>query len=91
LCQGECHQHNLWANLRLLGACAKLTDEQLDASAPGTYGRIRDTLVHLFRAEERFVARRTDQPPVSPLVLGEFPGIETLRAYARTRAAAARG
>lgn len=77
------YKHNLWANLLLLDACAPLTDEQLDASAPGTYGRIRDTLVHLFRAEERYLVRLTGQPPESPLRRGEFPGIATLRAHAR--------
>ncbi len=77
------YKHNLWANLHLLDACAHLTDEQLDASAPGTYGRIRDTLVHLFRAEERYLIRLTGQPPESPLRPGEFPGIATLREHAR--------
>jgi uncharacterized damage-inducible protein DinB len=77
------YKHNLWANLRLLDACARLTDEQLDASAPGTYGRIRDTLVHLFRAEESYLARLTGQPPENRLRRGEFPGIEALRERAR--------
>ena len=30
--------HNLWANLRLLERCAKLSDEQLSTSIAGTYG-----------------------------------------------------
>ena len=32
--------HNLWANLRLLEQCAKLTSEQLDATLSGGYGSI---------------------------------------------------
>ena len=42
-------EHNTGANLRLLDFCAGLSDEQLDASAPGTFGRVRDTLVHIVR------------------------------------------
>ena len=42
-------EHNTGANLRLLDFCARLSDEQLDASAPGTFGRVRDTLVHIVR------------------------------------------
>jgi uncharacterized damage-inducible protein DinB len=51
------YKHHLWANLGLLDACAHLTDKQLNASAPGTYGRIGDTLVHPVRAEESYLAR----------------------------------
>jgi uncharacterized damage-inducible protein DinB len=42
-------EHNTGTNLRLLDFCARLSDEQLDASAPGTFGRVRDTLVHIVR------------------------------------------
>lgn len=77
------YRHNLWANLHLLDACAQLTDEQLDASAPGTYGRIRDTLVHLFRAEASYLAQLTQRPPERRLSPDEFPGVEALREHAR--------
>jgi uncharacterized damage-inducible protein DinB len=77
------YKHNLWANLRLLDACATLTDEQLDASTPGTYGCIRATLLHLFRAEAGYLARLTETEPESQLRYDVFPGIETLREHAR--------
>ena len=76
-------KHNLWANLRLLDACAQLTDEQLDTSVPGTYGSIRDTVVHLLRGEENYLTHLTGHQPQSSLTPGEFPGIETLREHAR--------
>ena len=76
-------KHHLWANLGLVDACAHLTDEQLDASAPGTYGRIRDTLVHLFRAEESYLIRLTGREQADRLEREVFPGIEALRAHAR--------
>ncbi len=80
----ELYRHNLWANLRLLDACAVLGDEHLDASAPGTYGRVRDTLVHLFAAEERYVALLSGQRPERPLSERDpFPGFAELREHAR--------
>jgi uncharacterized damage-inducible protein DinB len=77
------YKHNLWANLGLLDACALLTDEQLQASAQGTYGPIRDTLVHLFRAEDSYLARLMGRQPEDLLRVGEFPGVEPLREHAR--------
>ena len=79
----ELFKHNLWANLRLLDVCAGLDATQLDATAPGTYGSIRDTLVHLFGAEGRYVALLHSQSP-DP-TFGErvgFPGWEELRCRA---------
>jgi uncharacterized damage-inducible protein DinB len=77
------YRHNQWANLRLLDACAQLSDEQLTASARGTYGRISDLLVHVLRAEDGYLARVTGRQPEDRLTVGTFPGIETLRAHAR--------
>lgn len=80
----ELFQHNLWANQCLLDACAKLSDDQLDASAPGTYGRIRDTLVHLVGAEQHYVAVLTGDQPERPLRHDEaFPGIADLQERVR--------
>jgi len=71
--------HNTWANLRLLDACASLTEEQLDANVPGTFGAIRDTLLHIVGAEVSYVARVTGRRPENPPVRGQFPGIDKLR------------
>ena len=48
----EQFRHNLWANLKLLDACAQLPPERLRADAPGTFGSIYRTLMHIVRAEE---------------------------------------
>lgn len=80
----ELFQHNLWANLRLIDACAELSDEQLDAGAPGTYGRARDTLVHLVATEERYVTLLTGKQPEQPLrESAGFPGFDVLRERAQ--------
>jgi uncharacterized damage-inducible protein DinB len=75
----ELFRHNLWANLTLLDACAPLTDAQLDATVPGTYSTIRDTLKHLAGAEHRYVALLTDSKPTRSIEREEWPGIDGLR------------
>jgi uncharacterized damage-inducible protein DinB len=74
--------HNLWANLRLLDACASLEDVALDALLPGTYGNIRASWLHLSQGEEGYVFRFTSERPTNSLrgVTG-FPGFDVLRAH----------
>ena len=73
-------KYNLWANLRLLDACAQLTDAQLDATTIGTFGSMRDTLVHLVASEEGYARSLTGASPTPPLEeSGAFPGLDILR------------
>ena len=74
------YKHNLWANLQMLDTCEKLSDEQLDATFPGTYGCIRDTLLHLFGAEERYVDRLTGRPRGPHREREGFKSFDELRA-----------
>ncbi len=76
-------RHNTWANVRLLDACADLSEEQLAANVPGTFGTIRDTLLHIVGAEVSYVARTTGRLPGEPPKRGEFPGIDRLREAAK--------
>ena len=79
----EFFKHNRWANLRLLDACANLTDSQLQAALSGTYGAISATLVHLLAAEGRYVGFLTGQMPDQPLHEDNgFPGFDVLRQHA---------
>jgi len=74
--------YNLWANLRLLDACAHLSDAQLDATTKGTFGSVRETLMHLFSAEEGY-ARHFNFTGATPTPrlneLSTFPGFDELR------------
>ncbi len=75
-------KYNLWANLRLLDACAHLSDAQLDATAKGTFGSVRETLMHLFAAEEGYARHYnfTGTAPTPRLAdLTTFPGFDELR------------
>jgi len=71
-------RHNAWASLKLLDFCAGLSDEQLDATAVGTYGSIRDTLVHLIYAEVSYVERVNGKLPQNLPSEDPFPGFEAL-------------
>jgi uncharacterized damage-inducible protein DinB len=50
-------RHGVWANERLVERCRALTGEQLDLTAPGTYGTIRKTLAHIVASEEGYLVR----------------------------------
>lgn len=63
-------QHNLWANLCLFEACAALTPEQLQASIPGAFGTIIQTLEHIASSEHSYFSRistgrRSDSGPLT--------------------------
>jgi uncharacterized damage-inducible protein DinB len=77
----EALRYNKWANLRLLGVCGQLKKSQLELTAPGTYGTIAATWLHLVGAERRYLWRlggnigRFSQHR-------KFPGIATLKKQA---------
>lgn len=56
-------EHNHWANLRAVEACAGLTDTQLDATMHGTAGSVRDTMMHIAGAEQRYVMQMSGRQP----------------------------
>lgn len=73
-------KYNLWANILLLDACEQLTDAQLDATVIGTFGSIRETLMHLFGAEEGYAGALTGNIPTPRLKdLTAFVGFDELR------------
>src|SRR5262245_52291505 len=73
----ELFRHKTWATLLLIEACQRLGEDALNATAPGTYGTIRDTLHHLVGADERYLATVTGERPAHPLT-GERVSLETL-------------
>lgn len=77
----ELFEHNLWANLALVDACAGLSPEQLDGKPEdGVYGAIGETLHHIANAEGRYVWRIKGSPDVAPPSENEgLPGIEEIR------------
>ncbi len=53
-------EHNNWANLRILGVCSALSDEQLDAQ-PHTLKQwsIRQNLIHLVESQQGYLSLLT--------------------------------
>lgn len=83
------YRHNRWANLLLLDLCASVGAETLDANTPSGHGSVRDTLLHLFAAEQRYVAALTNQPPQQPIREGSGPAdLATLRLVAEANSEA---
>jgi uncharacterized damage-inducible protein DinB len=74
--------YNRWGNLHLIDACSNLTPDQLASSAPGTYGSIYDTLVHIIRAEAGYYRRLTGVQLDPPFSWEDHPQLPKIRPYA---------
>jgi len=71
------YRHKTWATLRLIEYCQGIDAEHLDATIPGTYGTIRETLRHLVEAEEGYFyrvsgERLSERMPKGPVALDEL-------------------
>lgn len=77
----EFFQYNHWANQELMGICEKLSDEIITAGIPGTYGSIRDTFVHLLKAEISFLKRIHGAYPEPGFKWDENPSLSQMMAY----------
>jgi uncharacterized damage-inducible protein DinB len=81
----ELFRHNVWANERLFDACDGLSEAQLDETLFGTFGSIRNTLMHIVGAQERIAAALAGMEQVSvSRERAPFPGLAALREGART-------
>jgi uncharacterized damage-inducible protein DinB len=56
-------EHHLWATETLIDHLDRLPAEQLDASVPGTYGSMIDTLTHMIDGDTRYLLRLRDPTP----------------------------
>jgi uncharacterized damage-inducible protein DinB len=74
--------YNKWANVELLEQCGGLTADQLELTAPGTYGTIAATWVHILVAEQRYLRRIAGIEPVLSYE-DPFPGVDALKEHAR--------
>jgi uncharacterized damage-inducible protein DinB len=59
----ELIRHKTWATRKLVALCQSLDPALVDSTAPGTYGTIRKTLVHMVNADRSYCRRlRGEQP-----------------------------
>lgn len=79
----ELFRYNKWANLTLLQACRMLTDQQLDVSAPGASGSVRELLVHIVGGQQTFILRTKGRQHEGELNRSSaWPGLDRLVALA---------
>jgi uncharacterized damage-inducible protein DinB len=55
--------HKTWATRKLIALCKTLDPSMVDTTAPGTYGTIRQTLVHLVNADRNYYRRLCSEQP----------------------------
>ena len=79
----ELYRHMTWSTLHLIEYCQKLADEHLDATTPGTFGTIRETLHHLVRAEEGYFRLVTGERLSERLTEGVTVPLDELAARIR--------
>jgi uncharacterized damage-inducible protein DinB len=70
--------HHAWATAELLAFCRGLDEETLEATVPGTYGTIIETLQHLVDAEASYLYRLTGAWPAHPWRDDEAVGLDVL-------------
>jgi uncharacterized damage-inducible protein DinB len=56
-------RHNAWANRELLAFCRDLSDDELAASVPGTFGGIVVTFNHILNSEASYHFRVSERRP----------------------------
>ncbi len=84
----ELIRYNNWANAKVFAACLTLTEEQLAASAPGSYGSIHATLGHIIAAEADYINRLTGEGPQPPFQWEDRPGLDDIFAFSSIVASA---
>ena len=80
-------RHDVWATKMLLERCRSLTKEQLQLTAPGTYGTIQKTLAHIVRANEGYLNTYGLIPQPFIEVADDTPVDEIASRLARVRGA----
>lgn len=75
--------YNAWATNTLVNFCRALTDEQLDARAPGASGSVRELLVHLVGAQQTNILRTKGRHNEGELARwSAWPGFDVLHEIA---------
>jgi uncharacterized damage-inducible protein DinB len=70
------YDYSYWANAKLFAAMRQLTAEQFTQNVAGSYGSIRNTLVHAMSAEWGWIAR-CGGPARGPQLKGEdYPALD---------------
>jgi len=73
-------EYGYWANAKLLAVVSQLTPEQFTQQVAGSYGSIRNTLVHTLSAEWGWLDRCGGPPPArgAALKADDFPTLDSI-------------
>jgi len=75
-------RYQRWANEQMFIALDSLGDDALAAEGAGTFGSIRDMLVHVSASQANFLAAMTGTAPSGEITQGmQFPGLGIMRAH----------
>ena len=70
--------YGYWANRKMFEAASQLTPEQFTQVVAGSYGSIRNTLVHTLSAEWGWLSRCGGHERGAPLNPADYPTMESL-------------
>jgi uncharacterized damage-inducible protein DinB len=76
---GRLYNYAYWANGRLLGAVAELSDEEFTRNVAGSYGSVRNTFVHVLSAEWGWLERCGGLARGPKLQPEAFPTVSAIR------------
>ncbi len=77
---GRMFEHHVWANQRLIDACAGLDGPVLEATLPGMVGSILEMWVHIALNDQHYLSSLTQSPPSNPITRAAgFPGFDVIR------------
>lgn len=72
------YDYSYWANRKLFGVISTLTSEQFTQPVAGSYGSIRNTMVHVLSAEAGWLDRCGGPKRGPRLKPDDFPTVESL-------------
>jgi uncharacterized damage-inducible protein DinB len=72
------YDYSYWANKKLFEVLAGLTPEQFTEAVAGSYGSVRNTMVHVLSAEWGWLDRCGGAPRGPALVASDYPTLASL-------------
>jgi uncharacterized damage-inducible protein DinB len=71
-------RYHYWANARIFATLSQLTDDEFGRTIAGSYGSLRNTLVHMLSAEWGWLDRCGGPPRGAKLDPGNYPSPASL-------------
>jgi uncharacterized damage-inducible protein DinB len=72
------YDYNYWANKKLFGVISQLTPEQFTGEVAGSYGSVRNTIVHIMSAEWGWLDRAGGPKRGDKLMAEDFPTLDSV-------------